>query len=232
VDTIFVSSSMHPEDFDVLDAEKGETDKYFASSLLSNIDNNETPSCFMIADEGVFFLGFSVNYENDGKAKIIPQYVVDDLCLFQFRERLEPFFSDTAPHPIRINSYILMHSHDEKAKIWTKINERMAYLDEIFDEHEYKENYQTTKRLLLDVLRCLKVKKYPFIGIDDNGQIGAEWHNGNDYKIISIIPHRNDNISVSCIKKNGIMLHMGTTLPQLNISCAEELSAPLGELPW
>jgi hypothetical protein len=232
LDTIFFTSSISAEYFDILDAEKVEAKKFFVSSSLCDIDNNETPLCFMITDESVFFLGFSINYEKDGKAKIVFQHIMDDFCLFRIPEKTEPFFSDNASNPIRINSYILVRSHDEKAEIWAKINKRLAYLDEAFDEDEYKEKYHSTKQLLLDVLQCLKVKKYPFIGIDDNGQIGAEWHDGNGYKIISIIPRHNDNISVSCIKKSGIMLHMGTTLAQISSNCAKELSVPLGELPW
>jgi hypothetical protein len=146
--------------------------------------------------------------------------------------KTEQLFGNMTPSPINIDSYILMRAYDEKPKIWKNINERLAYLDKIFDEEENMEKYQSTKKLLLDVLQNFNLKQYPLIGIDDNGQIGAEWHDGYDYKILSIVPYSEDNVSVSCVKKTGTMLNMRTTIAQLKIHGAKELSAPLGELPW
>jgi hypothetical protein len=145
-------------------------------------------------------------------------------CVFDGKGCFYPSFS--------MDYYTLIQPYDEKPEIWKKINERLTYLDTVFDEEENRKKYQFTKKLLVDVLQSFNLKQYPLIGIDDNGQIGAEWHDGHDYKIISIIPHREDDISVSCVKKTGTMLHIGTTLAQLKIHGAKELSVPLGKLPW
>jgi hypothetical protein len=171
---------------------------------------------------------------------IIPQYIVGNSYFYKPQEKLDVFSSDiTSNDNTYLNliktKYYVLESYDKNGEIWKKIIDRVSYLDKIFDEEkneeEIRKKYHSTKKLLLDVLYCFNLKKPPLIGIDDNGQIGAEWQDGPDYKIVSIIPRHENNISVSYIKKTGEMLCEKTTLQRL-IDGDRELSTWLRKILW
>jgi hypothetical protein len=198
-------------------------------TLVNGVRNGSVPPSFMLNDGRYAFHGFRIIYGNYGKA--------ENLYVYQFPGKADQIFINpnvinNITNQVETNCFVLIQSYDKTATIWEKIKDRLAYLDEIFDEEENKKKYQFTKQILLDVLRCFRLKKQPLIGIDDNGQIGASWYNGFDYKIISIIPHRENNISVSCIMKTGKILQNKTTLAQIKSKGTRELTQRLGELPW
>ncbi|MCL2557706.1 MAG: hypothetical protein FWE09_04440 [Treponema sp.] len=130
--------------------------------------------------------------------------------------------------PDDVHGDSFLGSNNEEAKRWIKIDERLEYLDEVFyedeDEEESREKYQRTKRILLRALKRFTWTRPPFIGIADGGQIVAEWHDGRDYKIISIIPRSHDNICFSIINKNGNTLQIESCMESLEKDAPKELS--------
>jgi hypothetical protein len=160
-----------------------QTRKIKRKNVFTTISPNSEVNCFAIW--------------RYGEEMIITQYIVGNSWFYKPQKQIYVFPSDIA------FNYNVLESYGEA---WKKIRERVSDLDEIFDEEsneeETREKYQSTKKLLLNVLSYLNPKIYPLIGIDDNGQIGAEWQDGPDYKILSIIPRHENNISVSYIKKN------------------------------
>jgi hypothetical protein len=96
--------------------------------------------------------------------------------------------------------------------IQENIKQRLAYLDSVFDEEENMERYLETKVLLERFFDLVLLKMPPFIGIDNNGQIEAEWHDINEYKIISIRPEREQKITISGLKVTGTILTVITRL--------------------
>jgi len=196
---------------------------------MNGVNDTSVPPSFMLNDWQCSYIGCRTICRSDSKK--------GSLYIYQISGRVEQIVSDmkvanTITNQIEINCYILMQSHDETAMIWEKIKERLVYLDGIFDEEENMGKYQSTKKLLLEVLRCFRLRKQPLIGIDDNGQIGASWHNGLRYKIISIVPRHENNISVSCITNTNKMLREKTTLPQIKSNGIKELTRQIMELPW
>jgi hypothetical protein len=195
------------------------------STLPSGTFDIFKPLCFMFGGGELFYI-------SAGKTAVLPQDDKRNLNFSWFQEKTAIFSNDIISNSIEISNYIFIQSYDEETEIWKKINKRLTYLDKISGEQESNRKYQSTKLLLLDVLRCFKLKKQPLIGIDDNGQIGAEWHNGHNFKIISIVPRREDNISFSIIKKNGTMLHIQNNLALIKNHSVKELSTALGEISW
>jgi hypothetical protein len=202
--------------FDVL-----QTGKIKSKKVFSSISPNSVVNCL----EKYSFFNFVIM--SDGKEMLIPQYIEMNLYFSQLQKKLDAFSSDIAFNCTVLGSY---------GEAWKKIRERVSYLDKIFDEEknekEIREKYHSTRKLLLEVLGCLNPKIHPLIGIDDNGQIGAEWQDGPDYKILSIIPRRENDISLSCIKKKGEMLCEKTTLQRFQVDGDRELSTRLGKIPW
>jgi hypothetical protein len=218
--------------FDVLPGD--ETKEKFIPLMPSTngIFNYEEPLSFTTLAEKIYFLAFDMIYSTNGKTEISPQGNMKDICVYQFKKKTEPLLRDTTKNLIKTDYCIFVQSSDEERDVWKNISKRLKYLDEIFYEEENYEKYQVTKSILLNVLQCFKLKKYPFIGIDDNGQIGAEWHDGNNFKIFSIVPRHEDDISFSCIKKTGDMLNEVITLDRLKISKYKKLITPLEEISW
>jgi hypothetical protein len=104
------------------------------------------------------------------------------------------------------------------------ISDRLSYLDEVFDEEEHIEKYRSTKQILIDLFNSVRLIKTPYIGIDDNGQIEAFWYEGDDYKIISLIPINEHKIIVSCLKDSNTTITVNTSLENIKKSHGRELS--------
>jgi hypothetical protein len=104
-----------------------------------------------------------------------------------------------------------------------KIKERLKFLDNELFGTENEERYKKTKVLLIKILRAIEYEKYPFIGVDDDGQIGAEWHDGLDYKIVSITPLDKEKIIINCVKSIESIVNIQTTLNNIRKNSNREL---------
>jgi hypothetical protein len=117
--------------------------------------------------------------------------------------------------------YIPLNKKYNENKI--KIKERLKFLDNELSGTENEKRYKKTKALLIKILRVIKYKKYPFIGVDDDGQIGAEWHDGLDYKIVSITPLDKKKIIINCVKSIESIIKIQTTLNNIIKNSNREL---------
>jgi hypothetical protein len=115
----------------------------------------------------------------------------------------------------------------QRTDIQSEINQRLKYLDDIFDEEENMERYRHTKVLLEQFFNSVLLKEPPLIGIDNNGKIMAEWHDINDCKIISIKPETEKRITVFCLKVTGIIFTVITRLEDLTDRRDKDLQAML-----
>jgi hypothetical protein len=230
--TLILTFSLPTGTFEVLLEEKKE--KIFIPLILptNTVSNFDGLLSFTVVGEVVPFLSFDVICFGDAKTAIIPQDTMNNLFSYRFQGKTELIFKNTAQNSLKTNYYIFVQSYDEESEVWKKISKRLEYLDKIYDEEENKGKYQSTKRILLDVLQCFKLKQYPLIGINDNGQVGAEWHDSLNFKIISVIPRSTDDISFSYINKTGKMFHTKKTLAHLKFSSIKELLVPLKEISW
>ncbi|WP_010262245.1 hypothetical protein [Treponema primitia] len=102
-------------------------------------------------------------------------------------------------------------------------DKRFAYLAGVLEEDQDKELFETTKSVLSEVFEHLKFDKTPDIGVDDSGRAIAEWHNYDDYTVISIIPFSADKILFEGLKKNATVFTISTTLQNLKENNNNEL---------
>jgi hypothetical protein len=121
----------------------------------------------------------------------------------------------------------MIHECNCGKSISKEISRRLKYLDNIFDEEENMERYRYTKVLLEHFFNSVLLKEPPLIGIDNNGQITAEWHGINDCKIISIKPETEKRVTVFCLKVTGIIFTVITRLEDLIARRDKDLQAML-----
>jgi hypothetical protein len=98
-----------------------------------------------------------------------------------------------------------------------KIHKRFIYLESVLEPDQNRILFETSRNLLLEVLNQLVFDQYPDIGVNDAGQTIAEWHNYDDYAIISIIPLSAERILFEGMKKNNALLTVSTTLGNLRL---------------
>jgi hypothetical protein len=110
-----------------------------------------------------------------------------------------------------------------------KILKRFVYLESVLESDQNRILFETSRNLLLEVLNQITFDKYPDIGVNDAGQTIAEWHNYEDYAIISIIPLSEDRILFEGMKKNNALLTVSTTLGNLKKNHNSELFLRLVE---
>ncbi|MDR2757833.1 MAG: hypothetical protein LBB78_00460 [Spirochaetaceae bacterium] len=132
---------------------------------------------------------------------------------FSIRDNLYERIVHTFPI-ITVNEYgTPYYVETEKER---KIRERFKFLDSELAGTENEKQYQETKALLKQILDSLEYRKYPFIGVDDDGQAGAEWHDGEDYKIVTITPLNERKIIINCVKKTfESVIKIQTTLENI-----------------
>jgi hypothetical protein len=94
-------------------------------------------------------------------------------------------------------------------------DKRFAYLAGVLEGDQDRALFEATKALLLGVFAHLQFDKAPDIGVDDSGRAIAEWHNYDDYAVISIIPFSAEKILFEGIKKNNTVFTISTTLQNL-----------------
>jgi hypothetical protein len=94
-------------------------------------------------------------------------------------------------------------------------DKRFAYLADVLEPDQDRALFETTKDLLLEVFSYLKFDKDPDIGVDDAGRVVAEWHNYDEYAVISIIPYSAEKVLFEGIKKNNTIFTISTTLQNL-----------------
>ncbi|MDR2052343.1 MAG: hypothetical protein LBP80_02935 [Treponema sp.] len=105
-----------------------------------------------------------------------------------------------------------------------KIMERLEFLDSELLGTENEARYLETKSYLQQILDVLEYGRYPFIGVDDDGQIGAEWHDGKDYRIVSITPVNEEKVIINCIKTSfKSVVKIQTTLENIVRNSNKEL---------
>jgi hypothetical protein len=102
-------------------------------------------------------------------------------------------------------------------------DKRFAYLAGVLEGDQNRMLFDTTKTLLLGVFAHLQFDKAPDIGVDDDGRVIAEWHNYDDYTVISIIPFSAEKILFEGIKKNNTIFTISTTLQNLKENNNNEL---------
>ncbi|GHV03490.1 hypothetical protein FACS189485_06860 [Spirochaetia bacterium] len=102
-------------------------------------------------------------------------------------------------------------------------NKRFAYLAGVLEADQDRALFEATRALLLGVFAYLKFDKAPDIGVDDSGRAIAEWHNYDDYAVISIIPFSTEKILIEGIKKNHTIFTISTTLQNLKENNNSEL---------
>ncbi|GHU59387.1 hypothetical protein FACS189444_4590 [Spirochaetia bacterium] len=113
---------------------------------------------------------------------------------------------------------------------------RFAYLAGVLEADQDRALFEATRALLLGVFAYLKFDKAPVssakaegrgsppdIGVDDSGRAIAEWHNYDDYAVISIIPFSTEKILIEGIKKNNTIFTISTTLQNLKENNNNEL---------
>jgi len=104
----------------------------------------------------------------------------------------------------------------------THIARRLRSLDEEIVGTEIEGKYQETKAVLLDIFKELRCGKTPYIGVDDDGQISAEWHGGEDYKIITITPFSVGKIIMTCVKSLECVVQVRTSLDTIIRNSGDE----------
>jgi hypothetical protein len=121
---------------------------------------------------------------------------------------------------------------EEEAAIRQAVSDRLAYLDEVFDEDAEKniERYKTTKQLITDIFAGLSLRKAPYIGVDGNGQVEAFWYDGDEYAVISLIPVSEKKIIVTCLKDSGTVITAITSLENMKKNRGKELAMPWKEI--
>jgi hypothetical protein len=102
-------------------------------------------------------------------------------------------------------------------------DKRFAYLAGVLEGDQDQTLFEATKALLLGVFAYLKFDKDPDIGVDDSGRVIAEWHNYDDYAVISVIPFSPEKILFEGIKKNNTVFTISTTLQNLKENNNNEL---------
>jgi len=102
--------------------------------------------------------------------------------------------------------------------IQKQINKRFSYLDIALDDDQDKVIYNKTKDLLLRVLSCLLIDKPPFIGVDNSGQVIAEWHNYRKSKFARVICFSDNNILFQAIHNDDTKINITSNL---NSICTE-----------
>jgi hypothetical protein len=95
------------------------------------------------------------------------------------------------------------------------IRKRLDYLSDVLETDQDRSLFERTQNLLLEVFNQLEFESCPDIGVDDAGQTIAEWHNYDDYTIISVIPLSDDKILFEGVKKNATAFTITTTLHNL-----------------
>jgi hypothetical protein len=96
-----------------------------------------------------------------------------------------------------------------------KILKRFIYLESVLEPDQNRILFETSRNLLMEVFNQIIFDKYPDIGVNDAGQTIAEWHNYEDYAIISIIPLSEDRILFEGMKKNNALLTVSTSHAEL-----------------
>jgi hypothetical protein len=102
-------------------------------------------------------------------------------------------------------------------------DKRFAYLANVLEGDQDRVLFEATKALLLGVFDYVKFDKTPDIGVDDSGRAIAEWHNYDDYTVISVIPFSEEKILFEGIKKNNTIFTISTTLQNLKMNNNNEL---------
>jgi hypothetical protein len=95
------------------------------------------------------------------------------------------------------------------------ISKRLNYLSDVLEADQDRSLFERTQKLLREVFNQLEFEKCPDIGVDDAGQTIAEWHNYDDYTVISLIPLSNEKILFEGMKKNSTAFTITTTLQNL-----------------
>jgi hypothetical protein len=102
-------------------------------------------------------------------------------------------------------------------------DKRFAYLASILEGDQDRPLFEMTKNLLAEIFVHLKFDRNPEIGVDDSGRTIAEWHNYDDYTVISIIPFSAEKILFEGMKKNNTIFTISTTLQNLKENNNNEL---------
>ena len=143
-----------------------------------------------------------------------------------------PFRIDSVRLPItfKVSKPALIVPYITGNEIKKTVSDRLAYLDKVFDEEAHIEKYRAAKQILIDLFDALKVRKAPYIGIDDNGQLEAFWYDGDEYKVVSLVPVSEKKIIVSCLKDSNTVITVTTSLENLKKNHGQELSMPWKEI--
>jgi hypothetical protein len=131
---------------------------------------------------------------------------------------------DLEPMYWQINPNIVEEDFWFKTSNKKKIEERLIYLDEIMQTNENRTKYIETKQILEEILNTIHYIKYPYIGVDDDGQICAEWHKAENYKIVSLIPLSEQIIKISCLKASNTIITVQTSLSSILQNGFSEIS--------
>jgi hypothetical protein len=157
----------------------------------------------------------------------IPTRRILSLVLLAYDSQQSP-----GEYPRAAKDYSTLYWEDyiRQAGIRDEINQRLRYLDDVFDEEENMERYRYTKVLLERFFDAVLLKETPLIGIDNNGQIVAEWHDVNDYKIISIKPEMEQTITIFCLKVSGTVLTVIKKMDDIIAMRDKDLQTILSEI--
>jgi hypothetical protein len=109
------------------------------------------------------------------------------------------------------------------------IDKRLTYLSGVLEEDQDRKLFEKTRNLISEALDYLDFDRIPDIGVDDAGRTIAEWHNYDNYTVISLIPYSDDKIVFEGIKKNRTVFTITTTLRNLHANKNSELKLELTE---
>jgi hypothetical protein len=176
-------------------------DSSFNKTVFSNRSKQKDTYSYIVKDfsSEASFLSPNINYQSsNGNIEIISEKSLT----------------------VNIKYSSLNEKHDENE---IKIEECLNFLNNELFGTENEKRYEETKALLREILERIDYKKYPFIGVDDDGQIGAEWHDGLDYKIVSITPVNEKKILINCVKSIESIIKIQTTLENIKKYSNKEL---------
>jgi hypothetical protein len=105
-----------------------------------------------------------------------------------------------------------------------EIARRFDFLDKSLEEDQDREIYKLTKKLLLMLFKYITFDICPYIGVTDSGQVIAEWHKINSFKIARLIPLSQKEVVFQGIKDSGTVYAITTNLENLRIQGNKELS--------
>ncbi|MDR2111412.1 MAG: hypothetical protein LBP32_08915 [Spirochaetaceae bacterium] len=105
-----------------------------------------------------------------------------------------------------------------------EIARRFEFLDKSLEDEQDRQVYNFTKKLLCRLLKYITIAICPYIGVADSGQVIAEWHKHNGFKIARLIPLSPKEIVFQGVKENGTIYAITTNLDNLRIQRNKELS--------